>query len=72
MKNPKLELSGFELFEIYTSERNEYSQSLFTAHSIIGDELFIMLEQAEKQQKRVVIKTVLDDVDDPVMEVVIE
>jgi hypothetical protein len=72
MKKPILNLPGSEIFGIYTAKRDDYSQTLFTAYSLIGDDLFPMLEQAEKQNKLIGLKTVLNDVDDPVLEVVIE
>lgn len=72
MKKPILNLPGAELFEIYTAERNEYSQTLLTAYSLIGDDLFPLLEQAEKEQKKIALDAYRDDMDDPIVDVVIQ
>lgn len=72
MKKPLLNLPGAEIFGIYTAQRNEYSQTLFTAYSLIGDDLFPMLEQAEKEQKKIALDAYRDDMDDPVIGVVIQ
>jgi DNA-binding MarR family transcriptional regulator len=73
MKKPDLtKLKGIELFEIYTSQGDEYAQTIRTAYATIGDDLFALLERAEREQKRITLNTVLNDVDDPVLDVVIK
>jgi hypothetical protein len=72
MKPDLSKLSGEDLFDYYTSQNNDYKGVLFQAHIEIGDELFKMLEQAEKQGKKIAIKETLNDVDDPPITVYIE
>lgn len=57
-------LSGQQLFEYYTSQGGDYSQILFQSHIQIGNNLFSMLEIAEKEGKKIVIKEGFQDVDD--------
>lgn len=68
MKKPDLsDFSGQELFEYYTSKGGEYAQTLNQAFVEIREELFEMLEQAEKQGKKIIITEDIDDVmDSPV------
>lgn len=72
MKLNLFKFSGQQLFDFYTSKGGDYSQVLFQAHLQIGDELFKMLEQAEKEGKKIVIKEDVQDVDDPPITIVIE
>ena len=68
----KKNLTGWQLFEYYTSQNDDYKGILFQAHLEIGDEIFKMLEQAEKQGKKIAIKENLNNVDDPPITVYIE
>lgn len=65
-------LSGMDLFLYYTEEGGEYSQTLFQAQLEIGDDIYPMLEQAEKEDKKIVIVETMDDVEDPPIEVQIK
>lgn len=47
--------SGKEIFDHYTAVRSKYSQTLLTIHAYIGDQLFPILEEAERQDKMVAI-----------------
>lgn len=64
MKSDLSKLTGEELFGYYTSQGNKYRQVLFQVYLQIGDKLFKMLEKAEKEGKKIVIKESLQDVDD--------
>lgn len=70
MKNTQM--TGHELFEFYTSQGGAYSQTLFTAHLHIGDTLFSMLEDAEKQGKKIVIKEDMPGVDDSPVSIILK
>jgi hypothetical protein len=72
MKPNLSNLTGAQLFDFYTSQNNEYKQVLFTAHEQIGDDLFKMLETAEKGGKKIVLKDSLEDVNDPPITIYIE
>jgi hypothetical protein len=73
MKKPDVtKIKGVDLFEIYASQGDEYAQTIMTAYATIGDDLFTLLERAEREQKKIALNTVIDDVDDPVFEVVIK
>lgn len=61
-----------DLFLYYTEEGGEYSQTLFQAQLEIGDDIYPMLEQAEKEDKKIVIVETMDDVEDPPIEVQIK
>jgi hypothetical protein len=54
-QNYKKDLTGEQLFDYYTGIDGEYKSVLFQAHVEIGDALFPMLEQAEKEGKKIVI-----------------
>lgn len=71
-KEVLLKMTGQQLFDYYTDQAGEYGQILFTAHQMINDDIFPMLEKAEKENKKVALKTINGDVDDPIIEVVIE
>lgn len=62
-------MTGEQLFEIKTSEWGEYAQDLMTAHSLIGDKLYPMLEECERTGKKIVLREKNPDVDDPQMDV---
>lgn len=57
-------LTGSELFEYYTSKTDEYASTLFTAYDQIRSELFVLLEQAQKEGKRITIKEDIQGVND--------
>ena len=59
-KEHLLTLSGAELFDVYLSRHDEYSSVLLTAFIEIGDDLFPLLEKAERLGQKVVIKQDLD------------
>jgi len=65
MKPDLSKLNGKQLFDFYTSQNNDYKSILFQAHIEIGDGLFEMLEDAEKQGKKIAIKENRSNVDDP-------
>ncbi len=65
-------LTGEQLFDYYTSIYGEYEQTLFTAHSVIGDRLFKLLEKAEKQGKKIVLIEKMKNVYDPPISVIIK
>lgn len=66
-KKELTELTGLQLFEYYTSQSNEYSNTLFTAQLELGEAIFPMLEQCERESKRVVITEDLQGVlDSPI------
>ncbi len=54
-KEHLLTLSGRELFDIYLSRNDEYSSVLLTAFVEIGDDLFPLLEKAERLGKKVTL-----------------
>lgn len=73
MNKPDLsKLSGSDLFDYYTSQDNDYKAILFQAHIQIGDELYKLLEQAEKEGKKIAIREDLGDVNDPPITVYIK
>lgn len=73
MNKPNLKgLTGYELFEYYTSIDGEYKQTLFTAYSLIGDKLYDMLKQAESEGKKIALKEDSVSADDTPTKVVIE
>lgn len=72
MKRDLSKLSGHDLFEYYTSQRDNYAQILFQLHLQISDEIFKMLEEAEKESKKIAIKDSLQGVNDPPITIVIE
>lgn len=67
-------MTGEELFQSALSEWGEYAQDLMTAHSLIGDKLFPMLEECERTGKKIVIRELTDDpgINDPPLVVVIQ
>lgn len=65
-------LSGRDLFLFYTDQGGEYSQVLLQAYLEIGDDLYPLLEQAEKEDKKIVIVETMDDVEDPTIDVQIK
>lgn len=65
-------LTGEQLFDYYTSIDGEYKQTLFTAHSVIGDRLFKLLEKAEMQGKKIVLAEKMKNVCDPPLSVIIK
>ena len=68
MKSEKeylLTLTGQELFDIYLSRNDEYSSILLTAYVEIGDDLFPLLEKAERLGKKV---TLIQDLDSGVFD----
>ena len=58
-------LPGIELFEYYTSLGGEYANSLLMAHLELGEELYPMLEQCERENKKIVITEQEGDFLDP-------
>jgi hypothetical protein len=61
-------LSGEELFDYYTSQGGEYSQTLMLAFNEIGEKLYSMLEKAEKEGKKIyVIEEIDDALDSPLI-----
>ena len=72
MKPDLTKLSGEELFDYYTSQDSDYKAVLFQAHLEIGDKLFKMLEEAEKNGKKIAIKESMKDLNDPPITVYIE
>lgn len=64
--------TGQDIFSYYMSIDGEYKQTLLTAHIQIGDKLFKLLEEAEKQGKKIVIKEDDTGADDAPFSVVIE
>lgn len=59
-------MNVFELFEYYTSQHNVYSQTLMTAFTCVGEDLFSMLEKAEEKKLKIIIKSKNNaDLDDP-------
>lgn len=60
----KNDMTGQELFELYTSEESDYKQVLMTAHMAIGDDLYKMLEKAERKGKKIAINEVPQGMDD--------
>lgn len=66
-KKELTELTGLQLFEYYTSQSNEYSNTLFMAQLELGEAIFPMLEKCERESKRVVITEDLQGVlDSPI------
>lgn len=72
MKPDLSQLTGEQLFDYYTGIEGEYKQTLFQAYTEIGNELFELLEKAEKEGKKVVIKEDIPDVNDSPVTVTIE
>ena len=66
------ELTGLQLFEYYTSQSNEYSNTLHMARLELGEAIFPMLEQCEREAKRIVITEDLQDVLDSPITITIE
>lgn len=48
-------MTGKELFEKYTKARDEYARTLLTIEVNIGDEIYPLLEQAEREGKKLEI-----------------
>ncbi|MBP6976981.1 MAG: hypothetical protein PHD61_05635 [Bacteroidales bacterium] len=67
-------ITGRELFEVYTSVEGEYGQTLLTAYTIIGDDLFPMLEECHRTGKKIDLKITpgYEHVYDPPLDIVIE
>ncbi len=72
MKSELLKLTGEQLFDYYTGIDGEYKSVLFQAHLEIGDKLFDMLEQAEREGKKIVIKDGETGIDDSPVTIEIE
>ena|GEM_PF-2660970 len=47
--------TGQELYQLYTAKHDEYAQDLRTIFLNIGDKIFPLLEQTEKDHKRLKI-----------------
>jgi hypothetical protein len=54
----KIEMTGAELFELYTSTNNSYGQILNIAFLQIGFDLYPMLEEAESTGKQIELKDI--------------
>lgn len=54
-------MNGQQLFDKLIEPRDEYSRVLFTALTIEGDNLYKMLEEAEKEGKKIVLKSPIDN-----------
>ena len=62
--------NGEDLFYYYTSFNNEYSQTLMTAFTCIGDSLFSMLKKAEAENLKIIIESENNEnLDDPPIKV---
>ena len=76
MKSEKeylLTLTGQELFDIYLSRHDEYSSILLTAYVEIREDLFPLLEKAERLGKKVtIIQDMVSGVFDPPITVTLE
>lgn len=62
-------MKGIELFEQILSEGGEYAQTVKTAMSVIGEDVFSLLEQAEKEGKMIEISESQSDTTDPEIKV---
>lgn len=72
MTTDKSNWSGKELFEFYTSEEGEYKNTLLQAYVQIGDDIYSMLEKAEKQGKKIALVEQKKGVDDPPLSIEIQ
>lgn len=61
--------TGKELFEFYTTQDPAYRKILNQAFLEIGDELYLMLEKAEREGKKIVLIEQIKGVDDPPLSV---
>lgn len=61
--------SGRDLFEFYVSQADDYSSALLMAYTLIGEDLFPMLEECERSEKKIVLIESGENIDDPEMTV---
>lgn len=62
-------MKGIDLFEKILSEGGEYAQTVQTAFSVIGNDLFTMLEKADREGKKIEISESENDTTDPEIKV---
>lgn len=48
-------MNGKQLFKKYTDSDNEYAQTLLTIYRNIGEDIYQLLENAEKEDKELAI-----------------
>lgn len=65
----KTNWTGTELLEFYSTQDPEYCKILNQAYLEIGDMIYALLEQAEKEGKKIVLVEQKKGVDDPPLSV---
>lgn len=65
----KANWTGVELLEFYSKQDPEYCKILNQAYLEIGDKIYTLLEQAEKEGKKIVLVEQKMVVDDPPLSV---
>jgi len=68
-KIDKSKWSGIELFEFFSTQDPKYGKILNQAYLEIGDDIYTLLERAEKEGKKIVLVEQRKGVDDPPLSV---